>query len=57
MNYTQEQFRSTPLNTVDYITLDNPVFEGQTSANENGDYIMYFSCNGILYGFSHNLFK
>lgn len=40
-----------------YLTLTNPIFIGQSRADDNGDYIMVFEANGNKYGFKHNLFN
>jgi len=32
-----------------YCELDNPKFEGQTRMDENDQYYMVFSCNGVMY--------
>lgn len=58
MNYTQSQFNNAIIkDKAHYLTLDNPQFEGQTRADSEGNYKMYFSCNGELYGYEHNLFS
>lgn len=56
MNYTQSQFNNAIIkDKAHYLTLDNPKFEGQTRADSEGNYKMYFSCNGELYCYNHSL--
>lgn len=55
-NYTQQDFNDAPImDSKHYMTLDAPEFEGQTRANSNGEYTMYFSNNGQLFGYKHKL--
>lgn len=51
MNYTQEQFNNaTFISNTEYLTMDNLTFEGQTRANSDGKYKMYWSDpHGNLY--------
>jgi len=37
------------ITTKQYCELKNPVFEGQTKTNSNGQYKMYCSDNGLFY--------
>lgn len=58
MNFTQEQLKQALVkDSAHYMTLDNPQFEGQTRADEEGNYTMYFSNNGELFAYKHNLFN
>ena len=55
--YTKEDFTNAIVLEVDqYLKLVNPKFEGQTPANEDGDYSMYFSSENKLYVRHTNLF-
>jgi len=40
---TIEKEGSISITSLEYMTLDNPVFEGQTCQDSNGFYTMYFS--------------
>ena len=57
MNYTQEQFNNAqPITGSEYMNLDNLNFEGQTRADSQGNYKMYWSDNiGKLYVTSNSL--
>ena len=53
---SQQQFKEATIkNSAFYLTLNNPVFEGQTRVKKDGTYKMYFTSKGVLYGFIHNL--
>lgn len=41
----------------DYLKLNNPIFISQTCADDNGDYIMRFKCEGKFYEILCNIFK
>lgn len=57
-NYTQQDFNNAVImDNKHYLTLDNPIFEGQTKVDKNGEYKMYFSHNGELFGYKFNLFS
>ena len=56
--YSQQDFNNAIIkDSKHYLTLDNPQFEGQTKVDTEGNYKMYFSCNGELYCYKHNLFN
>lgn len=56
--YNQQDFNNAVIkDAAHYLTLENPRFEGQTSADKEGNYKMYFSNNGELYCYEHNLFN
>lgn len=56
--YSQEDFKNAPImDSIHYGTLDNPIFEGQTRVDSNGDYKMYFSSEGQLFGYQHNIYS
>lgn len=58
MAYTKEDFEKAPImESSHYMTLENPIFEGQTHVDENNNYIMYFSNNNQLFGYKHNLYN
>lgn len=53
---TQQQFKDALIkDSAFYMTLDLPIFKGQTKVQEDGTYKMYFESNGKLYGFKHIL--
>ena len=52
----EEQENAIVLNPTDYLKLTDPKFEGQTRTRDNGDYSIYFSCNGKYYVRHTNLF-
>lgn len=39
-----------------YMTLENPIFIGQSRIDKDNNYIMVFESDGVKYGFKHNLF-
>lgn len=51
MDYT----KATLISSKDYLLLINPIFEGQTKCNENGDYTMYFTSENKLYKINKNI--
>lgn len=49
-DYTQQDFAAaTEITSTQYLKLLDPKFEGQTRMDQDGNYSMYFSCNGVLY--------
>lgn len=54
---TEDQKNSAKfISSKDYMLLRHPKFEGQTRADDNGDYKMYWSVDNAYYYTENNLF-
>lgn len=45
----------TPISNLEYMDLIDPKFEAQTRVDENGDYYMVFSSQGVYYSTFNNI--
>ena len=57
MNKEYNYAEATPITSAEYVKLDNPQFVAQSRVDENGEYHMYWECDGVLYKTTQNLFN
>lgn len=58
MNMREEFAKATVVTATElYAASENPTFEGQTPADDNGNYTMFWSIDGQHYKTNNNLFR